>query len=271
MDDGQEVTWWTNPNSSDTDGDGVSDPDDIFPSDSGETIDNDADGIWNNSDPDDDNDGLDDKKEEKLWTNPYIWDTDNDGINDAMEYKWWTNPNASDTDGDGINDGKEIEINTNPNASDTDGDGLDDYKELQTGTDPKKIDTDEDGLADGIDMITNYRVVLSPYIPRVVFPYKSYRYSIWNSYDTDWEITKIEWRIGGEVFSWKHVDYEFDEYLPVAIEDVMVSVYDDKQEKSEQSYKILFLHPFMWGIILIFLLLVIYIIRKIFVTHKKNK
>gem|GEM_PF-4806910 len=55
---------------------------------------------------------------------------------------------------------------------------MDDYKELQTGTDPKKIDTDEDGLADGIDMITNYRVVLSPYIPRVVFPYKSYRYSI---------------------------------------------------------------------------------------------
>jgi hypothetical protein len=162
-----------------------------------------------------------------------------------------------------------VEIWTDPKKSDTDSDGIDDQKELQTGTDPRKIDTDEDGLVDGIDAVTNFRVVLSPYIPKVVFPYKSYRYSIWDSYDTDWEITKIEWRIGGEVFSWKHVDYKFNEYLPVTLEDVVVSVYDDKQEKTEQSYKILFLHPYIWGIITIILLFLLYFIKKIFFPQKK--
>ena len=48
----------TDPLNSDTDGDGVNDSLDVFPTDSNESLDSDGDGTGNNADPDDDNDGL---------------------------------------------------------------------------------------------------------------------------------------------------------------------------------------------------------------------
>jgi hypothetical protein len=48
--------------------------------------------------------------------------------------------------------------------------------------------------------MTNYRVVLNPYIPKFVTPYKDYTYDIGGSYDADGEIKKVEWTIKGKTF-----------------------------------------------------------------------
>ena len=74
----------------DTDGDGVGDNSDAFPNDSNETADYDGDGIGDNADPDDDNDGWDDIDEVLCLTEPQDatsipGDIDSDGICDALE------------------------------------------------------------------------------------------------------------------------------------------------------------------------------------------
>jgi hypothetical protein len=54
------------------------------------------------------------------------------------------------------------------------------------------------------------------------------------------------------------------------LEDLKVSVYDDMNEKSERSYRILFIHPFTWGIIILLFFILLYIPRKLFFSHKKG-
>lgn len=108
-----------------------------------------------NGDPD--GDGLTNKEEKQLGTNPKVADTDGDGLNDGQEVKTYkTNPLVADTDGDGLTDDQEVnEYKTDPNKADTDGDGLSDYAELmQYKTDPTKADTDNDGLTDGQEINT---------------------------------------------------------------------------------------------------------------------
>ncbi len=56
--------------SPDSDGDGVLDGADAFPTLASESADSDSDGIGDNADPDDDNDGLSDERESALGTNP---------------------------------------------------------------------------------------------------------------------------------------------------------------------------------------------------------
>jgi hypothetical protein len=73
----------------DRDGDGVRDAWDSFPDNAGEQYDSDRDGIGNNADLDDDNDGLADANDPSRY-NP---DIDGDGIRDG---------NDNDMDGDGI-------------------------------------------------------------------------------------------------------------------------------------------------------------------------
>jgi len=77
----------------DTDHDGVPDSDDVFPFDPNEWEDTDDDGIGNNADTDDDNDGLSDTDEINLYT---------------------TDPSNPDSDGDGYTDGEEIRGGTDP-------------------------------------------------------------------------------------------------------------------------------------------------------------
>ena len=148
--------------------------------------DTDGDGILDDEDPDDDNDGLSDKEEEKIGSDPLLPDTDSDGLNDLEESEIGTNPTKTDTDGDTYNDledlfpldpkefmdtdkdgignnGDEDDDNdgsldfdekiygTDPLKPDTDGDGLTDGQENILGTDPKDKDTDDDGLLDGND------------------------------------------------------------------------------------------------------------------------
>ncbi|MFH1838532.1 MAG: thrombospondin type 3 repeat-containing protein [Candidatus Kuenenbacteria bacterium] len=64
---------------------------------------------------DSDKDGLSNKEEAQLGTNPLKVDSDNDGLSDRAEVKAWkTNPLNSDTDKDKINDGDEIRKKLNP-------------------------------------------------------------------------------------------------------------------------------------------------------------
>lgn len=80
----------------DTDGDGVSDDQDAFPGDPSESLDTDLDGIGNNSDPDDDNDGMPDAWELQYGLNPVHDDSgqdlDNDGITNLAEYLSGSDP-----------------------------------------------------------------------------------------------------------------------------------------------------------------------------------
>ena len=106
---------------------------DLFPNDPDETSDFDRDGIGDNSDPDDDNDGYDDDID-MFPFNPYEWlDTDNDGIG---------NNEDSDSDNDGYSDFDEESIGSNPL------DPSDFPADLDRDFVPDLIDFDRDG--DGI-------------------------------------------------------------------------------------------------------------------------
>jgi len=103
----------------DTDGDGVNDWIDLFPNDPNDWADIDGDGIGNNADPDDDNDGMTDWYEIKYGLNPYdasdaSLDSDGDGLTNLQESGYGTNPFASD----GIDDATEIAQGRNPNIDD---------------------------------------------------------------------------------------------------------------------------------------------------------
>lgn len=87
-------------------------------------------------------------------------DPDRDGLANRVEFDLGTDPRSQDTDGDGITDGEEVipgadGFVTSPLLADTDGDGVRDRLEIQTGSDPTNPDS------------VNYagalqRVVLSP-------------------------------------------------------------------------------------------------------------
>lgn len=134
---------------------------------------------------DTDGDGLTDEQEIELGLDPFSADADDDGLTDGEEINEYnTDPKNPDTDGDGLSDGDEVNTyGTDPNNVDSDGDGLSDYDEIITyktnpndangdadgdgvsdvdeintyNTDPTNADSDGDGFTDGqeIDMGTN--------------------------------------------------------------------------------------------------------------------
>jgi outer membrane protein OmpA-like peptidoglycan-associated protein len=107
-------------------------------------------------DSDPDGDGLTNREEKELGTNPKSPDSDGDGLTDGSEVRQHTtNPLREDSDGDGLKDGEEITRHgTDPMKADSDGDGLKDGDEvLQHRTDPLKADTDADGLNDGDEVV----------------------------------------------------------------------------------------------------------------------
>ena len=123
----------------DTDGDGLSDEEEIE-----RGLDPDS--------PDSDGDGLDDGEEIALGTDPLDSDSDGDGLSDGDEVDLGTDPLDSDSDDDGISDRDEIEIGTDPVDPDTDDDGLDDGEEDEIGTDPLEADSDGGGADDGLEV-----------------------------------------------------------------------------------------------------------------------
>jgi hypothetical protein len=72
-------------------------------------------------------------------------DTDGDGIPDKEERLLGTDPNNPDSDGDGLADGVEVELGLDPLDPDCDDDGLPDGAEVELGTDPLDADSDDDG------------------------------------------------------------------------------------------------------------------------------
>jgi len=176
LSDGFEKSIKTNATDPDSDDDGISDGDefdmlnDTYGVDPN-TTDSDNDGVKDILDSDADNDGLSDGEEVfTYFTNPLVKDTDNDGADDYTElFTKKTDPLNPDTDGDGLLDGfinnpwsvgelGEGNVGTNPLINDTDGDGLLDSWEVELSstppyfvkiTDPLNPDTDFDGLLDG--------------------------------------------------------------------------------------------------------------------------
>jgi hypothetical protein len=92
----------------DIDGDNITNTEDSFPYNEAEWADNDLDGIGDNADYDDDNDGMPDVYEETVGLNPLVADanadTDGDGLSNLEEFEYGTDPLNADSDGDGIND-----------------------------------------------------------------------------------------------------------------------------------------------------------------------
>ncbi|RKY28069.1 MAG: hypothetical protein DRP61_02725 [Candidatus Omnitrophota bacterium] len=198
LSDLEEMRKGTDPNSSDTDGDNLDDDTDskpllrdadydgvddnielnrgtdpCYPTDfpdkgvKGSSYDYDGDGVPNEADWDDDNDGLEDDVEEDLGLNPQNPDTDGDGVSDGREFNLGLDPKVADsgntppgaidttldTDGDGLSDYYEHFLGTDINNPDSDGDGLSDGYEIfsfgeNMATNPLKKDTDGDGLDD---------------------------------------------------------------------------------------------------------------------------
>jgi fimbrial isopeptide formation D2 family protein/uncharacterized repeat protein (TIGR01451 family) len=169
LSDAEEIFIGTNPNDIDSDDDGISDGDEANYAD-----DTDGDGLINGLDPDSDNDGLYDGTEAGV-TAPIGTPTNgtdpskNHFIPDA-DPSTRTNPLDADTDDGGVNDGTEDSnhngrvdgAETNPvkgqgaddnggNNVDTDGDGLSDAEEILIGSSPTDIDTDDDGVIDSAE------------------------------------------------------------------------------------------------------------------------
>ena len=125
----------------DTDGDGISDVDelagwDVVIRQGGQQI-----GTRHvTSDPnkaDTDGDGLPDGQEKTLFSDPTKADTDGDGLSDAAEVNTWgSSPTDVDTDNDAqgnpaLFDGSEVNTyHTSPTLADTDGDKISDYDEI---------------------------------------------------------------------------------------------------------------------------------------------
>ena len=116
--------------------------------------------------PDTDGDGLTDYEEMAVTgTDPTLADTDGNGTSDGEEdldgdgltnsqelHEYNTNPIAIDSDGDGISDGEEVNTHhTDPNNTNTDGDGRDDDWEVNNGYDPT---TPQDSFPTATDSTT---------------------------------------------------------------------------------------------------------------------
>jgi len=102
---------------------------------------------------DSDSDGISDSDEINLYkSNPLLLDTDGDGLTDAQEIANSSDPNNIDSDLDGLSDYEEIMLyNSNPNSPDSDRDGMNDITEIKNGSNPMSGDTDADGIGDKDD------------------------------------------------------------------------------------------------------------------------
>lgn len=180
--DGQEVSYGTSPVTMDTDGDGVTDAEELLLGIGSLMLEPLA---LNPLSNDTDNDGVIDGYEIvieevilihypytglrvifPLGTNPVLNDTDSDGLSDGVEViEWGSNPLSNDSDGDTLSDFDEVYYHhTHPANNDTDGDDLADNLELTDhtpggsyqpiySTNANKSDTDGDGLPDGLEIL----------------------------------------------------------------------------------------------------------------------
>jgi gliding motility-associated-like protein len=160
----------------DTDGDGLTNVEEILIGTDPNDVDSDDDGISDFMEVNNGSNPLD-------MCNPNMsfptCDPDADGLTNGQEQIYGTNPGNPDSDLDGISDGQEIANGSNPldacspniNSSlcDSDGDGLLNSTEAQIGTNPNDVDSDGDGISDGIEF-TNGTNPLDTCEPLNTFP-----------------------------------------------------------------------------------------------------
>ena len=118
-----------NPNKADSDNNGVIDGDQ-YPELKKDTENGNNTG---NNGTDTDGDGLTDQEEITRYnTDPFNADSDGDGLTDGLEINLYsTNPNSIDSDNDGLTDGQEInQFSLNPLKADSNGNGVNDYFEV---------------------------------------------------------------------------------------------------------------------------------------------
>ena len=122
-------------------------------------VDTDLDGLPNNVDDDDDNDGLDDSVETStgIGTDPLDADSDDDGLSDGFEVNYF--PTPPDT--------YSVGLDTNPLNPDTDGDQIKDGTEVLAGYDPLNEtdfpvwgDIDNNGVVNTADVLLATRATL---------------------------------------------------------------------------------------------------------------
>ncbi len=160
--DAEELAAGTNPNDADSDDDGVKDG-----AEPNWNLDMDGDGLIDALDADSDNDGLFDGTELGVTTAGAGTDVTKGRFVADADPTTTTNPLKKDTDNGGVSDGLE-DLNKdgrfdpgelNPlDASDdvmvppdADGDGLSDAEEVRIGTNPMDKDSDDDGVPDGAE------------------------------------------------------------------------------------------------------------------------
>lgn len=139
----------------DSDGDGVLDTDDEYPTDPDESADTDGDGIADNSDPDIDGDGVANEDDAFPYDNSESSDRDGDGIGDNRDAFPDDSNEWLDSDGDGIGDNSDPDIDNDGVANEDDAFPYDptewadnDNDGIGNNADP---DDDNDGVADNED------------------------------------------------------------------------------------------------------------------------
>jgi hypothetical protein len=133
----------------DPDGDGYSNQhgNDAFPFDGSEWIDSDNDGLGDNRDSDDDNDGVEDESDIFPLDSSEQADFDSDEIGDNGDNCPFT-PNRGQADFDGDNIGDECDV-------DDDNDGVDDVLDDFPFDEREQLDSDGDGIGDNSDAFPN--------------------------------------------------------------------------------------------------------------------
>ena len=127
----------------DDDNDGVIDEEDKYPLDKNEWADTDGDGVGDNADEDADNDGVPDEEDDLQLDPTETTDTDGDGIGDIAD---------EDDDGDGVSDITEMNQGTSGVNPDSDNDGTNDGDDPFPLDDTEWNDNDSDGIGNNTDI-----------------------------------------------------------------------------------------------------------------------
>lgn len=187
----------------DIDGDNIKNINDSFPRNKYEFQDSDNDKIGDNKDTDDDNDGLSDLEEAIKKTNPYKADSDNDGIIDSKDLFPLSVEESTDSDKDGIGDNQDL---------DDDNDGIADTKDFHP-QDPAPI--------------------LKIEKPEKVELFKPFTLSAKESYDTDGEISKVQWFIEDEIFEGETIAPQIE---TPGVHKIYVKIFDEKNQSTEEIF-----------------------------------
>ncbi|MDO4413568.1 MAG: S-layer homology domain-containing protein [Erysipelotrichaceae bacterium] len=121
----------TDPQVDDSDGDGLSDLEEVrYTGTDPALYDTDGNGV-NDGDEDFDGDGISNLEEVRNGTDPLKADTDGDGLGDNEEGDYGTDPTLPDTDDDGMPDGDEVGFGLDPLNPSTDGENPDDERTFE--------------------------------------------------------------------------------------------------------------------------------------------